>query len=69
MSNSISKIKDVVYASGDTYIDKEGKEKRKFTNIGTVFVSDDGKESMKLEFLPMEYLQGKGFINIYPRKK
>lgn len=47
--------------AGEKYTDKEGKEKTKWTQLG-VMLQGDGKISIKLETLPVNF---DGWINCY----
>lgn len=58
-------VKNVIAVSKDTYEGKDGKPKRVFTTIGSVFVYDNGNESMKLDFMPIDMV--KHYINIVKR--
>jgi len=56
------KIQDLVFATKKTYQDKEGKDRRTYTKIGTVWTNEEGKQSIILDFIPAD-LQS-GYLNI-----
>jgi len=59
----MKKIYDAVCITGK-YIDKEGKEKTRYLNVGVVLEGDKGA-SLKLEALPINF---NGWINFYEPK-
>lgn len=61
---AMKKTHDAVYA-GEKYTDREGNEKTRYINVGTLFQRDDGSQTMKLESLPIGF---NGWINFYEPK-
>ena len=60
----MKKVYDAVVTTG-TYTDREGKEKKKYLNVGVVLEGDKGM-SLKLEALPVNF---DGWINFYEPKR
>jgi hypothetical protein len=46
-----------------TYTDRQGNEKKRYVNVGTLFQYDDGGLTLKLESLPVSGWNG--FLNFY----
>lgn len=61
---AMKKSHDAVYA-GEKYTDRDGNEKTRYINIGSLFTRDDGSMTMKLESLPIGF---NGWINFYEPK-
>lgn len=61
---AMKKSHDAVYA-GEKYTDRDGNEKTRYVNIGSLFTRDDGSMTMKLESLPIGF---NGWINFYEPK-
>ena len=55
---------DVVATIG-TYKDRDGNEKKRYQNCGSVFTGEDGRMSMKLDALPVSK-DWSGFLSFYP---
>ena len=56
-------FKDIVVS--EKYTTKQGEEKTKYTNIGTLFVYDDGGMSVKLDVVPVNW---DGKASVYEKK-
>jgi len=51
-------------ATTGTYTDRQGNEKKRYTNVGTLFQYDDGGFTLKLDSIPVG--EGwNGFISFY----
>lgn len=61
---AMKKTHDAVYA-GEKYTDRDGKEKTRYINIGSLFARDDGSLTLKVESLPIGF---NGWINFYAPK-
>lgn len=61
------KVFDVVATVGK-YTDKQGNEKKRYTNVGAVFEDDQGRLSIKLETIPVGP-EWSGWISLYPPKE
>ena len=61
---AMKKTHDAVYA-GEKYIDRDGNEKTRYTNVGALFTRDDGSQTMKLETVPVGF---SGWVNFYEPK-
>lgn len=61
----MKKVQNLVFA--EKYTTKTGEEKKKYTNIGKVFTNEEGYQSVKIEFMPLDL--NKGFINIMDQKE
>lgn len=61
---AMKKTHDAVYA-GEKYTDREGNEKTRYVNIGSLFTRDDGSMTAKLEAIPVGF---NGWINFYEPK-
>ena len=63
-------IKDIV--AGKKYITKNGEEKTRWTNVGQLFIKDDGKMAVKFnEYInPMAFCNDKGevWFNVFDKK-
>ena len=46
-------VKNIV--TGQKYTTRDGQEKTKWTTIGAMFIKDDGKMSIKLEQIPLNW--------------
>jgi len=55
-------VKDIVHT---TKYMKNGEEKKKYTNVGTLFVYDDGGLGIKLDSIPVNF---DGSLQVYDRK-
>lgn len=60
---TMKKIKDAVY--GEKYTDRDGNEKTRYTNVGSLLERDDGSMTLKLESIPVGF---NGWINFYDPK-
>ena len=60
----LKKTHDAVYG-GEKYTDKNGDEKTRFINVGSLFQRDDGSQTMKLESIPVGF---NGWISFYEPK-
>ena len=49
------------------YKNNQGEEKKRYLNVGTVFESDDGRLSMKMEALPVG-TEWSGWLSFYEPK-
>ena len=59
------KTHDAVYV--DKYQDRNGEEKKRYTNMGALFARDDGSMFLKLESIPVNF---SGWVALYePREK
>ena len=58
------KIKDVV-ARGDEYQDRDGNTKVRWINCGAMFKNAEGKVSIKLDSLPVNF---DGWLNLFDPK-
>ena len=59
------KTHDAVYV--ERYSDRDGNEKKRYTNIGALFTREDGSMSVKLESIPVAF---SGWISLYvPKQK
>lgn len=54
---------DVVATIG-TYKDRDGNEKKRYQNCGSVFTGEDGRMSLKLDALPVSK-DWSGFFSLY----
>ena len=57
------KSHDAVYV--ERYTDRDGNEKKRYTNIGALFTREDGSMSAKLESIPVNF---SGWISFYVPK-
>lgn len=63
----MKKVYDAVATTGK-YTDRiSGKEKSRYLTVGSVFVNDEGKYSLKLEALPVGP-EFNGWVNFYEPK-
>lgn len=64
-------IKDIV--AGKKFITKNGEEKTRWTNVGQLFIKDDGKMTVKFaEYInPMAFCNDKGevWFNVFEKKE
>lgn len=60
---ALKKTHDAVYS--EKYTDRDGNEKTRYTNIGSLLTRDDGSMTLKLESLPIGF---NGWINLYEPK-
>lgn len=60
------KVFDVVATVGK-YTDKQGAEKKRYTNVGAAFEDDQGRLSIKLECIPVGP-EWSGWLSLYPPK-
>jgi hypothetical protein len=49
----MSKLRYKVMHKGGSYVDQNGEEKNRWNQVGSIFESENGKFSMKLELLPV----------------
>ena len=61
------KTHDAVATVG-TYKDRSGNEKKRYVNIGSVFTDDDGRQSLKLDSVPVGP-EWSGWISFYEPKE
>jgi hypothetical protein len=61
---AMHKTHDAVYA-GEKYTDRDGNEKTRYINVGSLLARDDGSMTLKLESLPIGF---NGWINFYEPK-
>lgn len=61
---AMKKTHDAVYG-GEKYTDKEGNEKTRYVNVGSLMQRDDGSMTMKLEAIPVGF---NGWVNFYEPK-
>lgn len=64
----MAKIKDVV-ARGEEYQDRNGNQKVRWINCGAMFKNNEGKVSIKLDSLPVNF---DGWLSLFdpkPRKE
>ena len=61
--STVQKTMDAVITTGE-YTDNQGNLKKKYMNIGTLFVYQDGGLSLKLDAMPISG----GNISFYDRK-
>lgn len=61
---ALKKTHDAVYA-GEKYTDRDGNEKTRYVNVGSMFTRDDGSLTMKLEAIPVGF---NGWVNFYEPK-
>ena len=61
---SVKKIFDMVAVTG-TYTNKQGEEKKEFTNIGKFFVMDDNSFFSKITSIPVKW---DGTVSYYEQK-
>lgn len=60
----MKKIKDAVAITGK-YKDRNGDEKNRYVNVGSLLERDDGSQCLKLESIPVNF---DGWINFYEPK-
>ena len=53
---------------GRKYTNRQGEEKTSWTRIGTLFIADDGKRSLKLDALPLPNDKGEVWISFFEPK-
>lgn len=61
---AMKRTHDAVYA-GEKYTDREGNEKTRYINIGSLMQRDDGSLTAKIESIPVGF---NGWINFYEPK-
>lgn len=61
------KTHDLVATVG-TYKDREGNEKKRYQNVGSVFEDTDGRRSYKLDAVPVG-TEWSGWLSEYPVKR
>ena len=61
------KTHDAVATVG-TYKDRNGNEKKRYVNVGSVFTDDDGRQSLKLDSVPVGP-EWSGWISFYEPKE
>lgn len=61
------KTHDAVATVG-TYKDRNGNEKKRYINIGSVFTDDDGRLSLKLDSVPVGP-EWSGWVSFYEPKE
>lgn len=59
----MKKSHDAVYV--ERYTDRNGAEKKRYTNIGSLLVRDDGSMALKLEAIPVNF---SGWVAFYEPK-
>lgn len=64
---AIAKVEDIVFTSKDKYTGSDDKQYPRYTTIGAVFTDDEGRQSIKLEFIPTDIQSG--YMNIFEKKK
>jgi hypothetical protein len=61
------KTHDAVATVG-TYKDRNGNEKKRYVNVGSVFTDDDGRQSLKLDSVPVGP-EWSGWVSFYEPKE
>jgi hypothetical protein len=61
---AMKRTHDAVYA-GEKYTDRDGNEKTRYVNIGSLFTRDDGSLTAKLDAVPVGF---NGWVNFYVPK-
>jgi hypothetical protein len=61
------KTHDAVATVG-TYNDRNGNEKKRYVNVGSVFTDDDGRQSLKLDSVPVGP-EWSGWVSFYEPKE
>jgi hypothetical protein len=61
------KTHDAVATVG-TYKDRNGNEKKRYINIGSVFTDDEGRQSLKLDSVPVTP-EWSGWVSFYEPKE
>jgi hypothetical protein len=61
------KTHDAVATVG-TYMDRSGNEKKRYINIGSVFIDDEGRQSLKLDSVPVTP-EWSGWVSFYEPKE
>ena len=61
---ALKRTHDAVYA-GEKYTDREGNEKTRYTNLGSLFQREDGSLCAKLDSIPVGF---SGWVNFYEPK-
>jgi hypothetical protein len=61
------KTHDAVATVG-TYKDRNGNEKKRYINVGSVFTDDDGRQSLKLDSVPVGP-EWSGWVSFYEPKE
>jgi hypothetical protein len=64
---ALRKTHDAVATVG-TYKDREGNEKKRYINIGSVFTDDEGRQSLKLDSVPVTP-EWSGWVSFYEPKE
>ena len=62
-----SKYTHDAVATNGTYKDKSGETKKRYLNIGKCFTDEDGRQSIKLDTIPVG-TEWSGWISLYPAK-
>lgn len=60
----MKQVKDICIS--EKYTGKDGKEKTTWKRIGTFFQAEDGKQSIKLDFIPVAGWNG--FASVFEQK-
>jgi hypothetical protein len=63
----MKRIKRIVATVGE-YTDREGKTKKQYANIGTLFERDDGSQAIKLESIPLGWNGWASFRELEQKK-
>jgi hypothetical protein len=63
----MKRIKRIVATVGE-YTDREGKTKKQYANIGTLFERDDGSQAIKLESVPIGWNGWASFYELEQKK-
>jgi hypothetical protein len=63
----MKRIKRIVATVGE-YTDREGKTKKQYANIGTLFERDDGSQAIKLESVPIGWNGWASFYELEEKK-
>jgi len=53
---------------GQSFKTRDGTEKKRWTKVGAVFESDNGKHSLLLEYLPVVGADGKLWLSLFQPK-
>ena len=62
-----SKYTHDAVATNGAYRDKSGETKKRYLNIGKCFTDEDGRQSIKLDTIPVGP-EWSGWISLYPAK-
>ena len=61
---AMKRTHDAVYV--EKYTDRNGEEKKRYTNIGSLMTREDGSMTIKLEAIPVNFT---GWISLYEPKE